>query len=101
MLGACIIVSVGAGAILSLQQNRATGGAESAKVVKLITFISPPEISADIAVVQESGTPIVTVRPDQLNVAGAIYPVVAVTPEEGRWPIPHEQRGIAVWIYGT
>ncbi len=101
MLGVFIIVAVGVGALLSLQRNRATGGAESASVVKLTTFTSPPTISADVAVVQESGTPILTVRPNQLDIAGTIYPVIAVLPEQGRWPIPHEQRGIAVWLYGT
>jgi len=101
MLGVFIIVAVGVGALLSLQRNRATGGAESVSVVKLTTFTSPPTISADVAVVQESGTPILTVRPNQLDIAGTIYPVIAVLPEQGRWPIPHEQRGIAVWLYGT
>ncbi|HOU15429.1 MAG TPA: J domain-containing protein [Anaerolineae bacterium] len=101
MLGIFIIAAVGVGALLSLQRNRATGGADSASVVKLTTFSTPPVIPAEAAVVQESGTPVLTVRPKQLDIAGTIYPVVAVLPEQGRWPIPHEQRGIAVWLYGT
>ncbi|MFN2284412.1 MAG: hypothetical protein ACK2UQ_08310, partial [Anaerolineae bacterium] len=35
------------------------------------------------------------------DVAGTIYPVVPVMPDQGRWPLPHEQRSIAVWLYGT
>ncbi len=101
MLGACIIVAVGVGGLLSLQGNRATGGAESASVVKLMTFASPPTISTDVVVVQENGTPVLTVRPNQIDIAGTIYPVVAVVPEQGRWPVPQEQSSVAVWIYGT
>jgi hypothetical protein len=101
MLGAVIIVGVGVAVLLNMRTQRPTGGAEQAKVVKLFTFTSPPTIPADIAVVQESGAPILTVSPNQLNVAGTIYPVVPVMPDQGRWPLPHEQRSIAVWLYGT
>lgn len=101
VLGACIIVSVGVGAVLSLQRNRPTGGAESADVTKLTTFLSPPKIPADLTVVQEGGTPILTVLPNQLDVAGTAFSIVPVTPEQGRWPIPQEQQATAVWIYGT
>ena len=101
MLGAVIIVGVGVAVLLNMRTQRPTGGAEQAKVVKLFTFTSPPTIPADIAVVQESGAPIVTISPNQLNVAGTIYPVVPVMPDQGRLPLPHEQRSIAVWLYGT
>lgn len=101
LLGAIIIVSVGVAALLNLRAKRPTGGAESAAVVKLVTFMSPPTIPAGIAVVQENGAPVVTVAPNQINVAGTVYPVVAVMPEQGRWPVPQEQRSIAVWLYGT
>lgn len=101
MLGAVIIVGVGIAALLNMQGQRPTGGAEQAKVVKLSTFTSPPTIPPNIPVVQESGAPIVTVLPNQLNVAGTIYPVVPVMPDQGRWPLPHEQNSIAVWLYGT
>ncbi|GEM_PF-509414 len=101
MLGAVIIVGVGVAALLNMRPQRPTGGAEQAKVVKLSTFMSPPTIPADIAVVQESGAPINTIMPNQLNVAGIIYPVVPVTPDQGRLPLPHEQSSVAVWLYGT
>ncbi|MBN2394258.1 MAG: J domain-containing protein [Anaerolineae bacterium] len=101
MLGAVIIVGVGVAALLNMRTQRPTGGAEEAKVVKLSTFTSPPTIPDNIPVVQESGAPIVTVLPNQLDVAGTIYPVVPVMPDQGRWPLPHEQRSIAVWLYGT
>ena len=101
MLGAVIIVGVGVAALLNMRAQRPTGGAEEVKVVKLSTFTSPPAIPEDVPVVQESGAPILTVLPNQLNVAGTIYPVVPVMPDQGRWPLPHEQRSIAVWLYGT
>jgi len=101
MLGAVIIVGVGVAYLLNMRAQRPTGGAEEAKVVKLSTFTSPPAIPDNIPVVQESGAPIVTVLPNQLNIAGTIYPVVPVMPDQGRWPLPHEQSSIAVWLYGT
>jgi hypothetical protein len=101
MLGVVIIVGVGVAILLNMRTQRPTGGAEQAKVVKLYTFTSPPTIPADIPVVQESGAPILTFSPNQLSVAGTIYPVVPVMPDQGRWPLPHEQRSIAVWLYGT
>ncbi len=101
VLGVFIIVAVGVGELLALQRNRATGGAESSTVNKLTAFTSAPTIPADVVVVQESGVPVGIAHPDQLDIAGTVYPVVAVMPEQGRWPIPLEQRGIAVWIYGT
>jgi hypothetical protein len=101
MLGAIIIVGVGVAALLNLRTQRPTGGAEQAKVVKLSTFTSPPAIPDNIPVVQESGAPMVTISPNQLDVAGTIYPVVPVMPDQGRWPLPYEQRSIAVWLYGT
>lgn len=101
VLGVCIIVSVGVGALLSMRRNRPTGGAESANVNKLTTFISPPKIPENITVVQEGGTPILTARPNRLDIAGTVFPVVPVTPEQGRWPLPQDQDAVAVWIYGT
>jgi hypothetical protein len=101
MLGAIIIVGVGVAALLNMRTQRPTGGAEQAKVIKLSTFTSPPTIPDNIPVVQESGSPVVTILPNQLNVAGTIYPVVPVMPDQGRWPMPHEQPSVAVWLYGT
>jgi len=101
MLGTIIIVGVGVAALLNARAQRPTGGAEQAKVVKLSTFMSPPTIPPNIPVVQESGAPVVTVLPTQLSVAGTIYPIVPVMPDQGRWPMPHEQPSVAVWLYGT
>lgn len=101
VLGACIIVGMGVGAVLSLQRNRPTGGAESANVTKLTTFLSPPKIPEDITVIQEDGTPVTPAQPNQVNVAGTIFSVVPVLPDQGRWPMPQEQQPTAVWIYGT
>jgi hypothetical protein len=102
MLGACIIVGVGVGALLSLRRPRPSGGAESLDVTKLTTFTSPPEIPENLTVVQESGTPLGTVRPHQMDVAGrGAFNVVAVLPERGRWPVPAQQHDVATWVHGT
>lgn len=101
VLGACIIVAVVVGGVLSLQRNRPTGGADAVSVTKLTTFLSPPEIPAERTVLQESNTPLETIAPTQLSVAGTSFPVVAVLPEQGRWPLPIEQQELALWMYGT
>lgn len=101
VLGACIIVAVAIGAILSLQSNRPTGGAQSVDVTKLVTFVSPPTIPDDLTVIQEDNTPVNTVAPVQLSVGGTTYPVVAVVPEQGRWPMPAEQMEQGLWMFGT
>ncbi len=101
VLGGCIIVTVAIGSVLSLRDSGPTGGAESVTVTKLTTFISPPTIPADLTVIQEDGTPLRTVAPTRLNVAGTIFPVTTVLPEQGRWPLPVEQSGLALWMHGT
>lgn len=101
VIGTCIIVGVGIGAILSLRRNRPTGGAEAVQVAKLATFLSPPVIPDDVTVLQEDNTPLRTVAPTQVTLGGAVYPVVAVLPEQGRWPLPAEQDRLGIWIYGT
>jgi hypothetical protein len=100
-LGACIILGVIAGGILSLQRDRPTGGAESLTVSKLTTFLSPPTIPPDITVIEEDNTPVTTVGPKTLNITGSSYPIVAVVPEQGRWPLPLEERDLGLWMYGT
>lgn len=100
-VGACIILSVIAGGLLSLQRNRPTGGAESVSVSKLTTFISPPTIPPDITVIEEDSTPVTIAGPKTLNIAGSLYPVVAVRPEQGRWPLPLDQQDLGLWMYGT
>ncbi|MHB1319749.1 MAG: J domain-containing protein, partial [Anaerolineae bacterium] len=101
VVGACTIVGVGIGAFLSLRRNRPTGGAGTVDVVKLATFLSPPSIPDNLTVLQEDDMPLRTVAPIQLMVGGNTYPVVAVVPEQGRWPMPAEQEQLGVWIYGT
>jgi hypothetical protein len=101
LLGGCIIVSVGIGALLSLQTNTPTGGAESANVRKLLTFVSPPFVPPDVPVLQEGGTSLLTVRPNSLSIAGMTYPVVTVVPEQGRLPLPSAEERIALWVHGT
>lgn len=101
LLGLCVIVSVGAGSLLSLRRNRPTGGAEPADVDKLATFVSPPTIPADQAILQESGVPLMTTMPHRLEVGNIAYEVVPVMPQQGRWPIPATEQTLAVWIYGT
>ncbi len=101
LLGGCIIVSVGIGALLSLQTNKPAGGAESANVSKLMTFVSPPYIPPDVTVLQEGGTSLLTVRPNSISIAGTTFPVVAVVPEQGRLPLPTSQANVALWVHGT
>ena len=101
VIGACIIVGVGIGAILSLRRDRPTGGAEAVDVAKLATFISPPVIPENLTVLQDDNTPLRTVVPTQVSIGGTVFPVVAVLPEQGRWPLPAEQDQLGVWIYGT
>lgn len=101
LLGGCIIVSVAVGALLSLQANTPTGGAESVTVSKLLTFVSPPFIPPDATVLQEGGTALNTIFPDSLSVAGTTFPVIAVLPQQGRLPLPSVQENVALWIHGT
>jgi hypothetical protein len=101
LLGGCIIVSVGIGALLSLQTNKPAGGAESVSVSKLMTFVSPPFIPPDVTVLQEGGTSLLTVRPNSIAIAGTTFSVVAVVPEQGRLPLPSAQASVALWVHGT
>ena len=101
VLGALIMIGVVVGGVLSLQRDRPTGGADVVSVTKLTTFLSPPEIPAELTVLQEDNTPLETIAPTQLSVAGTGFPVVAVLPEHGRWPLPTEQQQIALWMHGT
>ncbi len=100
VLGACIIVGVGVGAILSLRRNRPTGGAVAVQVAKLATFLSPPAIPDDVTVLQEDNTPLRTVAPTQVAIGGTVYPVMAVLPEQGHCLVPAEQTSSRS-IHGT
>lgn len=78
-----------------------TGGAENVAIEKLPTFLSPPTIPAELSVLQENGTPLLTVSPNLLNISGRDFQVVPVNPEQGRWPVPQERQDLGVWIHGT
>jgi hypothetical protein len=104
LLGTCIFIGVGIGFInqfLPQLTSRPSGGAEAVNVGKLTTFDSPPTVPADYTAVQEGGTPLLTVLPNQLLVADETFSVVPVSPEQGRWPIPDQQLDVAVWVHGT
>ncbi len=103
MLGIVILASIGVSALMSMQQVQPTGGAESLEVNKLPMFTFPPTLPPDISVIQENGVPVTANTPEALVVGRAkeTFAVVGVIPEEGRWPIPTEDSGIAVWVYGT
>lgn len=101
LVGVIIILIVGSGVLLSLRQNRSTGDAAPVSVKKLATFKSTPTVPTGVGVVQEGGTPLLTVLPNRLDVAGQTFSVVPVAPEEGRWPVPEQQSDMVVWIHGT
>lgn len=103
LVGLCIIVGISAAALRTfLPLNRPAGGAEAVAVHKLATFDTPPPPPQE-AVIQEGGVPLLTVLPDQLQLAGQTFTVIPVTPEQGRWPVPAPDQGAdkAVWIHGT
>jgi hypothetical protein len=54
-----------------------------------------------LTVLQEDNTPLETIAPTRLAVGGTSFPVVAVLPEHGRWPMPAGQQELALWIHGT
>ncbi len=102
LIGACIILGVVAGALWPmLSQGHPSGGAEAATVKKLATFKSTPTVPAGFSVVQEGGTPLLTVLPNRLDVAGRTFSIIPVAPEQGRWPVPEQQSDLLVWIHGT
>lgn len=101
VLGAFIMIGVVVGGVFSLRRNRPTGGADTVSVAKLTTFLSPPEIPSELTVLQENETPLETIPPAQLSVGQVSFPVVAVLPEQGRWPLPAEQQEIGLWMHGT
>ncbi len=103
LVGLLIILGVAAAALRTfLPLNRPVGGAGAVSVNKLATFNTPPPPPQD-AIIQESGTPLLTVSPEQLQLPERSFAVVPVTPEQGRWPVPAPEHtgNIAVWIHGT
>ena len=101
MMGALIILAIIASGLLSLRDQQPSGGATSLDVDKLTTFTSPPPVPRDLPVIEEGSTRIPTRFPSTLAVRDLTLPVVAVTPEQGRWPLPEADRPLALWLHGT
>jgi len=101
VLGICIVAAVAVGAFLSLRQPHPSGGAEAVTVSKVTTFTSPLVAPESQIVLEDDGVPLRVASPSQLEVAGLVYPVAAVIPEEGHWPVPAQDENLALWIHGT
>lgn len=102
LLGVVMVVAVALGVLRQTWlAPQPEGDAGSLSVEKLSTFDSPPEIPADLQVLQENGTPLSPALPNRLMVQDTVYPVVPVALEGGRWPIPAKQDDVATWVYGT
>lgn len=102
VMGVLLVIIAAVGTLLSNQRARPTGGAEPQVVEKLATFISPPELPPGLTVLQENGNPLPASVPLTLRLQGQELPIVPVTLEGRRWPIPDPSAPQqAVWIYGT
>lgn len=102
LLGVVVVVAVALGVLRQTWlAPQPEGDAGSLSVEKISTFDSPPDIPADLQVLQENGTPLSPALPNRLMLQGAVYPVIPVPLEGGRWPIPARQDDIATWVYGT
>jgi len=95
-----IIVAAILGTYLNTRNQGSSSGAESLSVGKLSTFLSPPTIPPEMVILQQNNAALPATLPLMLDVGGQTLPIVAVTPEEGRWPIPEDGQS-AVWVYGT
>ena len=99
------IIIVAAAGIGVLRQNwpgdESQSGVEPLVVDKLPTFNSPPQIPSGIQVLLENGNPLPAVAPTTVEFGVINYPVLAVPPDEGRWPVPEEEDEVALWVYGT
>ncbi len=100
MLGCIIVLVLGLAALLSRFSARPVSDAEPLSISKLSTFLSPPIIPADQYILQQNGSPLHSATPALLTIDDVDYPVVAVIPEAGRWPMPAD-KDTAVWVYGT
>lgn len=100
ILSVIIVAALAIAFIFSRISSGPASDAQSVSIGKLSTFLSPPTIPADQYILQQNGSPLQSALPVGLSIAGNVYPVVAVMPEEGRWPIPNDTR-TAVWVYGT
>ncbi len=101
VLGVLLVIAAAIGTLLSNKRAQPTGGAEPQVVVKLATFISPPELPAGLVVLQENGNPLPAAIPLYLSVRDQEFTITPVTMEDNRWPIPAVADHQTVWIYGT
>jgi len=101
MMGALIILAIIASGLLSLRQSQPSGGATALDVDKLTTFTSPPPVPQDRPVIEEGSNPVPTRLPSTVEVGGLTLPVIAVTTEQGRWPLPDVDANVALWLHGT
>lgn len=101
VLGVLLIIAAAIGTLLSNQRAQPTGGAEPQAIEKLSTFTSPPELPADMIVLQENGNPLPAAVPLYLTMRDQEFTITPVTMEDQRWPIPAVADHQTVWIYGT
>lgn len=101
VLGVLLVIAAAIGTLLSNQRAQPTGGAEPQEVVKISTFVSPPELPADLTVLQENGNPLPSTIPSYLSMRNQEYAITPVTMEDQRWPIPAAADHQTVWIFGT
>ena len=105
LLGIVIVAAVGLGVLGRLVKPwfmpQPEGDAGSLSVDKLSTFDSPPEIPADVQILQDNGTPLSPAFPNLLLIGEARYSVIPVPLEGGRWPVHAEENDVATWVYGT
>ncbi len=101
VLGFLIFIAAGVGALLTNRREHTTGGAEPLTIGKLLTFTSPPTLPADLVIMQENGHVLPIALPTELEMAKQTFPVIPVTLDEGRLPLPSEGQEVLVWVYGT
>jgi hypothetical protein len=101
MMGAIIILAIVASGLISLRQHQPSGGATSLSVNKLTTFTSPPPIPRNLPIIEEGSASIPPRFPATLDVDTLTFPVIAVTPDQGRWPLPDTDTRVALWLHGT
>ena len=101
VLGFLILIAAGVGTLLTNRREHPTGGAEPLTIGKLLTFTSPPTLPEDLVIMQENGRVLPIALPTELELAQQTFPVVPVTLDEGRLPLPSEGQKVLVWVYGT
>ncbi len=105
LLGVLIVAVVAVGVVGRMVTPwfapQVEGDAGSLSVDKLSTFESPPEIPANVQILQDNGTPLSPAFPNLLLLDDVRYSVIPVPLEGGRWPVPAQEGNVGTWIYGT